>query len=223
MPRSPKRPTDGDADASFDAHNLAENSERFADEGPGRPIRGPAKRKALQLERLGEALVKLKPGQLARVPLPDDLLAAVKEAQRIWDKKAFGGYRRQIQFVGRIMRTVDAEPIAEALEQLKQEGTMASLAFQRAEHWRTRLLDEGDAAIDALCGEHGDTVERTTLRQCVRAAQQERARQATSPQTPSTQQKKLFRLLREVFEPAIGATPASADDAAADAADDADA
>ena len=94
---------------------------------------------------------------------------------------------------------------------------MASLAFQRAEHWRTRLLDEGDAAIDALCGEHGDTVERTTLRQCVRAAQQERARQATSPQTPSTQQKKLFRLLREVFEPAIGATPASADDAADDA------
>lgn len=207
MPRRPSRPEDGDADASFDAHNLAENTERFADEGPGRPIRGPAKRKALQLERLGEALVKLKPGQLARVPLPDDLLAAVKEAQRIWDKKAFGGYRRQIQFVGRIMRTVDAEPIAAALEQLKQEGTMSSLAFQRAEHWRTRLLDEGDAAIDALCGEHGDTVDRTALRQCVRAAQQERTRQATSPQTPSTQQKKLFRLLREVFEPVIGASP----------------
>jgi ribosome-associated protein len=205
MPRRPSLRADvdgvgdADADATFEAHNTTEN-ERFADEEPGRPIRGPAKRKALQLERLGEALVKLKPGQLARVPLPDDLRAAVLEAQRIWKKKAFGGYRRQIQFVGRIMRTVDAEPIAQALEQLKEEGTMASVAFQQAERWRTRLLDEGDAAIEALVSEHGNDIDRTTLRQCLRAAQQERVRQVTSPQTPQTQHKKLFRLLREYLE-----------------------
>jgi ribosome-associated protein len=205
MPRRSPSPDHADvaadADASFDAHNTTEN-ERFADEGPGRPIRGPAKRKALQLERLGEELVKLKPGQLVRVPLPDDLMAAVLEAQRIWKKKAFGGYRRQIQFVGRIMRTVDAEPIAKALEQLREEGTMASVAFQLAERWRTRLLEEGDAAIEALVTEHGDGIDRTALRQCLRAAQQERVRQATSPQTPQTQHKKLFRLLRDYLEPA---------------------
>lgn len=204
MPRRPSRPSDDDADAALDVHNLEVNTERFGDEGPGRPIRGPAKRAAIQLERLGEALVKLKPGQLARVAMPNDLLVAVKEAQRIWDKKAFGGYRRQIQFVGRIMRTVDAEPIARALEALALEGTMASEAHQRAERWRTRLLEEGDAGIDALCQEHGATVDRTSLRQILRAAQQERIRQATSPQTPSSNQKKLFRQLREIFEPGLG-------------------
>jgi len=211
MPRRPSPPVDGDADASFDDLNLEENTERFGDEGPGRPIRGPKKRKAIQLERLGESLVKLKPGQLARVPLPQDLHAAVVEAQRIFEKKAFGGYRRQVQFIGRIMRTVDAEPIAKALEQLQLEGTMASEAFQRAERWRTRLLDEGDAALDPLCSEHGEGVDRTALRQVIRAAQLERKKQATSPQTPSTNQKKLFRMLREIFEPGIGETTTDVD------------
>jgi ribosome-associated protein len=185
----------------------------------GKPVTVPL---ALQLERLGESLIKLKPGMLVRVPLPDDLRAAVVEAQRILAKKAFGGYRRQVQLVGKIMRTVDAEPIAEALEVLRVEGTLASAAFQRAERWRERLLDRnegGDDAIAALCAE-APGVDRTALRQLVRAAEKERLAQATNAQKPSTAQKKLFRLLRETFEPGI-ASEGNADGAPADA--DADA
>jgi ribosome-associated protein len=197
---------------ALDEINVDENA-RFADDGPAREAKGEKKRRALQLERLGESLIRLKPGQLSRVPLPDDLRAAVVEAQRILAKKAFGGYRRQVQLVGKIMRTVDAEPIAKALEALKVEGTLASAAFQRAERWRTRLLDETgravDVAVDELAAEMTDGAERldrTALRQLVRAAQKERAIQLTNAQKPSVSQKKLFRLLRELFEPGDAAT-----------------
>lgn len=184
----------------LDAVNVDENG-RFVEGEPEREPRGEKKRKATQLEKLGEALVHLKPGQLARVPMPDDLRAAVVEAQRINEKRAFGGYRRQIQLIGKIMRTIDAVPVAAAYDALQQEGTMASLAFQKAEHWRSKLIADGDDAIALLAAEH-PTLDRTTLRQCVRAAVAEQAKQAKSPQTPSTNQKKLFRILRELFEPA---------------------
>lgn len=193
-------------EAHLDAINVDENG-RFQDEPVEREGRGAKKARALQLENLGEALVALKPGQLARVAMPNDLLVAVKEAQRIRDKKAFGGHRRQIQLIGKIMRTLDAEPIAKALEALTLEGTIASEAFQLAERWRTRLLDEGDSAIDALCAEH-PSIDRTTLRQTVRAAQKERKERELNHQKPTTNQKKVFRLLREVFDPL--ATPGSA-------------
>ena len=205
---------------ALDEINVDENA-RFADEGPEREAKGERKRRALQLERLGESLIRLKPGHLVRVPLPDDLRAAVVEAQRILAKKAFGGYRRQVQLVGKIMRTVDAEPIAKALDALKLEGTLASEAFQRAERWRTRLLDEsGKAVDDAIAGlavelaEHASRLDRTALRQIVRAAQKERAAQQTNAQKPSTSQKKLFRLLRDLFEPADGGN--NDDDGASD-------
>jgi ribosomal 50S subunit-associated protein YjgA (DUF615 family) len=78
-------------------------------------------------------------------------------------------------------------------------------------------LEEGDAAIDALCAEQA-AVDRTALRQLVRAAQKERAQQLTSPQTPSTNQRKVFRMLRTLFDPM--AVAPSVDDVGADDTDD---
>lgn len=203
VPRVP-RPGKNDHDAVLDAHNDQENSQRFSDDGPAREPRGEKKRRALQLEILGESLVHLNAPQLARVAMPDDLAQAVHEARRILAKKSTEGggegFRRQVQRIGAIMRTLDAEPIAIALGHLRLEGTIASEAFQKGERWRTRLLDEGDAAIDALCSEH-PAVDRTALRQLVRAAVKERTQQLTSPQTPNTTQRKLFRMLRTVFDP----------------------
>jgi ribosome-associated protein len=196
---------------ALDGINVDENA-RFADAPDVREAKGEKKRRALQLERLGESLVGLSPGQLVRVPLPDDLRAAVVEAQRILAKRAFGGYRRQVQLIGKIMRTVDAVPIAAALEALKLEGTLASAAFQQAEAWRTRFLEASAADVDKVLDEllhelsrgeatSADSVDRTALRQLARAAQKERAAQQNNQQKPSTSQKKLFRLLRASFEP----------------------
>lgn len=201
MARAPSHfPDEAENAKKLDALNVDENG-RFLEEPAERDPRVEKKRRAVQLERLGESLVKLKPGQLVRVPMPDDLRAAVLEAQRILIKGAFGGYRRQVQLIGKIMRTVDAVPVLAALEDLLSEGTMSSVAFQRAEQWREKLLKDGDEALALLVAEHGD-VDRTALRQLVRAAQKERETQQTKPDVPSTNQKKLFRLLRLLFEPA---------------------
>jgi ribosome-associated protein len=190
----------------LDALNVDENG-RFLNEPEPKEPRVEKKRRAIELENLGEALVKLKPGQLARVPMPDDLRAAVVDAQRLagLNKAALHGHRRQLQFIGKIMRTVDAVPILAALEDLLTEGTMSSAAFQLAEQWREKLIGDGDAALSLLCAEH-PAVDRTTLRQVVRAAVKERATLAARPEAERAapvNQKKLFGLLRELFEPTV--------------------
>lgn len=149
----------------FEEANATANRELVDDE-EGRETRAEKKKRALQLENLGEALVKLPAGKLARVTLPDDLRDAVMEARRI---TAHGGYRRQVQFIGRIMRSIDARPIAAQLEAMTQEDAPSSAAFRAAERWRDRLIDEGDAALTALVQERPDA-DRTALRQLARQA-----------------------------------------------------
>jgi ribosome-associated protein len=175
-------------EALLDAINVIKNREYLVEEDD-RPTRTAAKNAASQLERLGEQLVKLLPSQLARVELPDDLREAVVEAQRILVKNARGGYRRQVQFIGKIMRHVDAKPILAALEGLKDEGTRSDALVRQAELWRARLLDEGDVALEALVKER-PTLDRTALRQLMRSAQAERA-----AGKPGRQQRELFRML----------------------------
>lgn len=184
--RSPE--ADAGADPFADA-NAAANRELVDDE-PVRETRAEKKKRAWQLENLGEALVKLPAGKLARVTLPEDLREAVMEARRI---TAHGGYRRQVQFIGRIMRTIDARPIAAQLEALLQEDAPSSAAFKAAERWRDRLIAEGDDALAALVQEHPEA-DRTTLRQLARQAvvEQQKAR-------PPHASRALFRALHAML------------------------
>lgn len=172
---------------------MALNAAWLEGEEEERETRGARKNRALQLERLGESLVKLAPAKLARVPLPDDLAAAVHEARRIEAMGARGGYRRQVQFIGRIMRTVDARPIAAALEALKGEDAPSSAAFRTAEFWRDRLVAEGDRALGELV-RVVPGLDRTALRQLTRQAQKETA-QGKAPHA----RRALFRALRPLF------------------------
>jgi ribosome-associated protein len=155
--------------------------------------RGEKKRKALQLERLGESLVELPTPKLGRVPMPDDLAAAVREARRLKEIRALGGYRRQVQFIGKIMRNLDALPIAEALETMKGEDAPGSAAFQQAEQWRDRLVAGDDADLDALLLVL-PSLDRTHLRQLVRQAQKE-----ARDNKPAHAARSIFRTLRPLF------------------------
>lgn len=183
-------------------HDEVELNAAWLEPEAERETRGEKKRKALQLERLGESLVKLTSAKVARIPLPNDLAAAVHEAQRLKEMGAHGGYRRQIQFIGRIMRTVDAVPIAEALEALNSEDAPSSAAFKLAERWRDRLVAEGDRALEELVRERPD-VDRTALRQLIRQAQKDGAQGK-----PPHASRAIFRTLRLVFQP----DPRTADD-----------
>ena len=193
MPRRPDANVKNDAIIDDEEERNREAGLLDDDALPEKETRAEKKRKALQLERLGELLVKLPAGKLARVPMPDDLAAAVVECRRILEKGARGGYRRQVQFIGKIMRFVDAQPIADALESMKQEDAPSAAAFRAAEVWRDRLMSEGDVALEALVKEK-PAADRTLLRQLIRAKSG----------------KVLFREIKALFDPPAPST--SADD-----------
>jgi len=82
-----------------------------------KPSKSARKREYLALQKLGEELITLRESDLLSLPLEEDLLEAVQEARRI---KAHGALRRQKQYIGKLMRHVDAEPINAALERLRR-------------------------------------------------------------------------------------------------------
>ena len=100
------------------------------------------KRDSTSLQVMGKELVRLSPEQLARIPLPELLLDAVLECKRFSRHEAV---RRQMQYIGRIMRDIDAAPIAEALERMKAPSKRQTALFHVAEGWRDALLAEPDA------------------------------------------------------------------------------
>jgi ribosome-associated protein len=159
------------------------------------PSRSADKRAAEALQALGEELTRLKPELLATFELPDRLRDAIAQAQSI---TAHGALRRQRQFIGRLMRELDAAPIRARLLELRGEDAASRARFHRLERWRDRLIDEGDAALNALLEERPDA-DRTHLRQLAREARQERQQAADRP-VPPMAQRALFRALRALFE-----------------------
>ncbi|OGT19873.1 MAG: hypothetical protein A2V90_02075 [Gammaproteobacteria bacterium RBG_16_57_12] len=144
---------------------------------------------ALQL--LGVSLVKLSDAQLRTIPLPEALLEAVQLARGL---KANEGYRRQLQYIGKLMRQLDPEPIRQALatQQGRQQQNAARL--HRLEQWRNRLLSEGDTALAELLASH-PAADHQQLRQLIRSAQQESA-----TGKPPKSARLLFKYLRELSE-----------------------
>jgi ribosome-associated protein len=122
------------------------------------------------LQALGEALVALRTEQLARIELPERLRDAVMEARRI---TGFEARRRQLQYIGKLMRGVEAEPIRAALDAAQAPARAEVAAHQRAEAWRERLLADPDA-VNVLLAEY-PAAEIRQLRALVRAALRERA------------------------------------------------
>lgn len=82
-----------------------------------KPSKSARKRVYLAVQKLGEELITLKQSELDQLPLDEDLLEAVMEARQI---KAHGALRRQKQYIGKLMRHVDPEPILAALIDLRR-------------------------------------------------------------------------------------------------------
>ena len=99
--------------------DASNNQERHDSATPLPPSKSQRKREATALQDLGEQLVKLTPAQLSRIPLPDELLAAVRLARSITQR---GGHKRQLQYIGKLMRQLDeaeTEAIRAALGTLR--------------------------------------------------------------------------------------------------------
>lgn len=123
----------------------------------------------IELQKLGEELVDLKPSALAKFPLPDDLAEAIKDAQRFKNEAR----RRQLQYIGRLMRNIDPEPLQAALDKLRNKHSQSSAVLHKLEQLRDRVVEEGDSAIEDVMEMYPDA-DRQRLRQLARQAKKEK-------------------------------------------------
>ena len=162
------------------------------------PSRTQQRGDALEIRSLAEKLVALGPAQLARLPIPDDLMPHIVETQRITSHIA---HKRQLQFLAKQMRREEDE-VLEAIRDAMDEGGEAArretALLHQAEHWRDRLLADGDQALADLLDAF-PTADRQKLRQLVRNATDEKAKNK-----PPRAFRELFREVREVLAAADG-------------------
>jgi len=142
------------------------------------------------LQDMGEALVALDPRRLAElaadVPLPPRLVDAVVDARSI---SAWGGRKRQLQYVGKLMRDVDPEPIRRRLDQWAHGHALDSARQHDLEQWRDRLMAE-PAALDLLAA-RWPRLDRPRFRALIAKAREERSREQ-----PPHAFRELFRELK---------------------------
>ena len=100
------------------------------------------KRRMSELQDVGAALVKLSREQLGRIDMPEALREAVLDCKRFTRHEAI---RRQMQYIGKVMRHIDAAPIAEQLAALEAPSRKQTALFHVAEKWRDDLLDDPGA------------------------------------------------------------------------------
>ena len=159
MPVMSRRPAPGrspasEADAAFDEE--------------GRPSKSERKRASHLLQTLGDEVAALPASRLNALTLPDNLREAIRELHRT---KSHEGRRRQLQFIGKLMRQVDPEPLQEAVANFKLGGAQDALALHQAEQWREALLAD-DEALTRWMTEHPDT-DAQPLRALIRQARLE--------------------------------------------------
>ncbi|MDD2884259.1 MAG: ribosome biogenesis factor YjgA [Dechloromonas sp.] len=141
-----------------------------------------------ELRDLGAELVELSVGQLKRIDLPENLLTAVRDCQKI---TAHGARRRQMQYIGKLMRGVEEEPIRAGLALLRGESAAETARLHRLERFRTRLLED-----EAVLTEIGDTwpgIDLQHLRQLRRNALKER-----EGNKPPKNYRAIYQVLKEL-------------------------
>ena len=153
------------------------------------PSKTQRKRAMEELQALGQALVELSSDRLRRIQLPEDLLAAVRDALRM--DRHDDARHRQLQYIGRVMRDVDAEPIRRALAVVRGESAEETGKLHRLERLRADLL-AGEKVLYGLTQEF-PSIDLQLLRSLRRAALLEQAQGK-----PPRSFRAIFQLLREL-------------------------
>ena len=151
------------------------------------PSKTKKKQEMHALQKLGAALVDLSAAHLEHMTLPEELAQAVREARRFRSHEA---KRRQVQLIGRLMRSIDAEPIRAQLAGVEGSSAQARASHQRMEHWRARLMQD-DGALTEFAATH-PAVDLQNLRALLRNARKEH-----KEGKPPRAYRELFRAIRE--------------------------
>ena len=148
------------------------------------------KRDAEELKRLGLEMVELGKNALDKIPLDEELRAAIELAQKI--KKE--GRRRQLQLIGKMLRNRDVDPIRQALDKLKNRDNQQVALFHKLEMLRDRLIEEGDDAVPEVL-KLWPQADRQQLRSLIRNAKKEK-----EGNKPPKSARLIFQYLRELAE-----------------------
>jgi len=179
MARKPKYPEDQPYDTTDEEVILVSKSQM--------------KREMQQLQQLGDTLLTLKPEVLAGFSLSTPLYDALKEAKWIKHRE---GKRRQMQFIGKLMRSEPADRIAaieQFLQRQQQQAQRATQQHHQVERWRDRLLSQSNAIEDFL--QQHPQADRQWLRQTLRQSQREQEQNK-----PPATARKLFHYLKEILQ-----------------------
>ena len=174
---------------AFDATPVGDDADARA--SSGRPSKSEQKRRSHDLQSLGLALTELSEQRLQTIEMPDALRDAIAELRRT---RSHEGRRRQMQYVGKLMRSADEASLREAVAAATVGSAQDTLALHQTEQWRAQLIADDDALTRWLTA-HPDT-DGQQLRSLVRQARRDAVGLA-----PQARQPKSFRELYQLIRP----------------------
>lgn len=149
------------------------------------------KREMEALQTLGRKLTELKPAQLKKVPISEDLGQAIRESYNIRQREA---KRRHLQFIGKLMRAEDSEAIQYAIDQFDSSSQRYAQEFHQMESWRDRLISQGNEALSDFIEQNPET-DVQHLRALVRNAKKDAEKEKNTGAG-----KKLFQYIRSLTQ-----------------------
>ena len=164
------------------------------DQFPASRDRSKKRREAKSVEGLIDQLSSASPAQLAALPITDEAVEGLLDLRRLEAMSARSGLRRKRLEVAGLLRRGDVDALRETLSERSSESPREQ-AFQRVERWRTRLIEEGDSALDIFLDEHPEG-DRNHLRQLVRQARKDRVK---SEERAAKSYRSLFQALRPLI------------------------
>ena len=170
---------DPDAELEFDPDDVYDG-----------PSKSQKKREVEALQDMGALLVELPDAQFKRIELPEALKQAVAACRKITQN---GALRRQKQYIGKLMRSVDPAPIKAQLDAFNGVSAAETAKLHQAEKWRDKLIADNEA-LTLFLNSYPNT-DATHLRQVIRNARDETARNK-----PPKAFLKIIRLLREAMQ-----------------------
>ena len=169
MPREPKHASNRQAEEiDADMIDMPLSKRQAAIDGVA-PSRNELKKHMQDLQELGEAVSALPPDRLDKLKIDERLRDAIDELRRT---KSFEGKRRQVQYIGKLMKHEDPEPLREAVASYRVGSATDTLALHQAEYWRDQLLATDDALANWVKEYPATDVQQ--LRSLVRAARKEK-------------------------------------------------
>ena len=170
-----------------DEYDAPENN---SDDEQNLVSRSQVKRESHALTELGKEMTKLEPSVLDKIPLEENIRDAIIAVRKM---KKGSALKRQIQYIGKLLRNTDEEPIRTAYEKAINPYREDVKHLHKLENWRDRLIAEGDKALEDLI-EEMPHVDRQHLRQLIRQANKEREKNK-----PPKSSREIFQYLKQIW------------------------